>query len=304
MYIDLQSHPIDRLRVLVRDIKRIMEASLGYSPHGIDDMLTADSLRSFLSEHNVHIIKCRLGAPAPVMALLLSLPDCGHVIMIDEGLFSYAPDVQKKYLKYLFCHELAHIVMNHDGADLVVLNQQQTNLNALFHSMIRFTTYLISLHEREEAAEIFAVALGFWPHTEFLRLLKRTPAQFRMIANLYKMPVDCAVKWALVNYHDQMHMHYFKRNEKNKMIMDRFWPAEPDWLDEGESSLFDTPWTAAHEASKRKSDSDKIKREQNGPGADYACIAIYDREEDGFMRKGDRVIVAGFRRREFELFVA
>ena len=296
MDIKIQYHSVDHLRSLAGIAKTVMASKLGVASHGTDDQFGVDALETFCSEHNIRVVYFDFsGRKQNAEALLFRVGAQGWLIAVNEEVLKLNPFAQAVYLKSLFCHELAHIVHGHDGALLTPANA--TDLNAVIRAVWTYAPYLVNAKERELAAEVFAAALGFWPHADFVRLVKRKRADFRSIANTYKMPVDCAVKWALIQFHDQLKMHYIKRDEDAKQIIDYY---GPDLVKDIGIDVFGLPWTAAHEASTTQKDSAKLDRA--GDGSKYACIAFYEKKEAGFLRASNKVIVAGFFRQDFEAF--
>jgi hypothetical protein len=296
MDIKIQYHNVDHLRSLAIVAQAVMTSDLGVALHGTEDQFGVDALATFCSSNNIRVMFFDFsGRKQNAEALLFRVGTHGWLIAVNEEVLNLRPEAQAVYLKSLFCHELAHIVHKHSGA--LLTPKDPTDLNAVIRAVWTYAPYLVNAKERELAAEVFAAALGFWPHADFVRLVKRKRADFRSIANIYKMPVDCAVKWALIQFHDQLKMHYIKRDEDSKQITDHY---GPDLIKDIGIDVFGLPWTAAHEASTTQMDSAKLDRA--GDGSKYACVAFYEKKEAGFLRTSNKVIVAGFSRQDFESF--
>jgi hypothetical protein len=296
MEIHIKHTNIDHVCHLANASKKAMSQELGADQHTASEQLTPIDFDAFFAKNNIRVIYWDFSSKRDdIEALMFDLAGKGQLILVNEQVLSLPPSPRTVYIKSLFCHELAHIVHQHSGAGLTPENP--TKLDVFIRAVWTYAPYLVNAKEREMSAEVFAVALGFWPHSDFIRLFKRSKADFRFLANLYKMPVDCAVKWALIQFHDQLKMHYVKREEGSKNIVDHYGPG---LMKDVGIDLFSLPWTSAYKAAESQDDVKCLERA--GDGEKYSCVAFYEKKQAGFHRTCDKILVAGFSRQEFESF--
>jgi len=261
-----------------------------------------DVLEAYLKANNIRIQYWDLGAE--IVALHLHEPNTGHFIAINES-YSKINDVpaRKMALKKLFCHELAHIVLAH--APSYILPTNPTPLMRKLHAALMQCVSNQAIHGKtEDDAEIFAGAIAFWPQPKFVERFVRSKADFRTIGNLYKMPVDCAVKWALLSL-DAFPMHYLKFNETDQVVEDSYVPPShsifPWQFQTG--AVMDDYRTVAHKCRKTKLDQVGATRAENpaSGAATYMCHTYYERAGVFPLRNDDKIVVAGFQENTFNL---
>ena len=296
MYLKILDNDLAVLRCSVdRSLNALKE--LGFTEGNSEPIV--DVLEKYLKENNVRIQYWDLGED--IVALHLHEPNTGHFIVINES-YQHVENAatRKMAVRKLFCHELAHVVLDHAPSYILPANATATmqKLHAALMQCVRDQAF----HGRtEDDAEIFSGAIAFWPQTKFLEQFIRSKADFRLMANQYKMPVDCAVKWALLSL-DAFPMHYLKHNETTPEVEDCYIPTShavfPWQFQTG--AVFDDSRTVAHKCRINKADESGLTRAENpGGSANYVCHVYFEKAGAMPKRTDDKIVIAGFHENTF-----
>jgi len=321
MDVDIFPNNLENLAYRAKQAADDVAKALGSADHGTDDQISANGLmryvqkfRNLPQEDSLTFLYCDfLGLKKKLMSILVTRKDehehpVGRLIAINELLKDKVKPIQDKYLKYLLCHELAHVVYRHTGAGLVCPDTEDggsPDIAAVLRAVWSYAPYFLDDNERELEAEIFATALGFYPRSEFIRLLKKHHFNFRTVANLFKMPVDCAIKWALLQLYEQTQMRYIKRNETthDTKVIDCHWPNPAHHIhpDDDGASVF-IPESAAYLASETREDQVNFEVDRTA-GHENVSGAFFEAKENGFLRTFDKVLVVSMPRNLYEDFI-
>jgi hypothetical protein len=262
-----------------------------------EDISILAVLENFLAKNSVRIQSWDLGER--IVALHLYEPNTNaHFIGISSRLLKIQ-DVPTRRMatKRLFCHELSHMLFKHPAAFHPPEGENGAAFLNAYKALMQFASDPAIHSGYENEAEIFSAALGFWPLNKFMRLFRNSKGDFRQVANEFKMPIDCAVKWALIT--TRLPMHYLKYNATQTEVEDFFVPSDTDY------ELF--PWgfkngdvfkqkeTTAYRCLDEKEDiSGVTTTKQDNREAAFFCRAFYQSTNEALLRIDEKVVVAGF----------
>ena len=249
-------------RVTVRDIKYFCEKNS-------IKIIYADMLA-----HNGDAFMCRIPLQAGGVQV---------AIVINEKVQQLPLASSERATKAILLHEICHFLNEHPGA--VAYRDGVVDV-ALKES---FDKYKEVEAGQNAEAELAAAILAFWPNREFERQLRLTKADFRQMANFYKMPVDCILKWTVLQFGDMLAMHYFKWDIDKREIEDSF--------HESMRWIFDKEDTAARKAIETRQDANS-----NDAQRDCFCRAYYENKEHHFNKISNRVLVVGIGRQQLSQF--
>jgi hypothetical protein len=268
----------------VKSIEKL--AVLGFR----DEIAVLEILTKLVETNSIIIEYCEL--PDEVKALLFEVKGQGPHIWMNERLSNIEDEPARKMaLKMLFCHELAHLLLNHPGAPYVPPEGYQDQKTESLSEVAMQYALDPQVHGRyEHAAEIFAAAMGFWPQNKFVQLFILDRMDMRNISVEFKMPVDCVVKWAVVSL--GFPMHYIKFNVSENKVEDFYFPLTPEYgrpfvwgFPDG---VFAADGTTANKSLKQRADC-----VGPAPGGHFFCRAVYLNEDESLMRKHAKIYVAG-----------
>lgn len=273
-----------RVNVLLATLKSSFPAK--WEDSGVRTVRTRD-LEQFLSAKSIKIIYAdMLGRDAE--ALIARIPSSDGksaqvAILINEKVQELSQVARERTTKAILLHEICHFICSHQGAKAYKLQSEDEILKE------RFDSYKQLEPGQDAEAELMSAILAFWPNEEFNRQLQLTKGDFRCMANLYKMPVDCVLKWSVIQFNNQLVSHYFKWNVDAARIEDAY--------QEDAVGLFDDPMTAASRAIKSQCD-------ENSDNQSYKCVcrAYYESKTHHFNKSSDRVLVIGLDRTMFDAF--
>ncbi len=214
-----------------------------------------------------------------------------YLISIDKSILSLDGFAKARALKEVFLHEISHLILKHPGA--VLPNEDNpASADVLSNMFWSYAKFFRDEQGQNVDAELMSLIIGFWPNAEFTRLVKTTKAAFRQIANEYKMTTESALQLATIMFHSILDVHYLKREEETREILDAYGSVE------GCKNVFDEPGTVAGRAVSTKSDA------QSGSSlADYECRAYYEDKKFFHDHQSDEVLVIGFKKKCFDAFV-
>jgi hypothetical protein len=199
--------------------------------------------------------------------------------------------------KRLFCHELSHILLQHPAS---FLPPEDGGRDAVFRntykSMMQFASNPLIHGSYESEAEIFSSALGFWPLETFAKRVRTTKLEFGQIANEFKMPLDCAVKWALIWF--RLPMHYLKYNVSLQSVEDFFIPSDPDYdlfpWEFRSGNVFKDEGTTACKCMQSGEDAHGVTKTKLGnKEAAFFCRAIRQKPNPALWRRDEKIIICG-----------
>lgn len=258
-----------------------------------------EDIAIFKQKHNVVVYWDEFGVDGipdgMVVRIELDEPvngaDAIYLISIDKSIDSLTGPAKSRALKEAFLHEISHLILQHPGL-VMPSNEKLVSADLLSDMAVSYTRFFVDEKSQNLDAELMSLTLGFWPQAEFTRLVKATRADFRQIANEYKMTVESALQWAVVRFDGILDAHYMKGDEGTKDIVDWYGKVEEC------SNVFDEPGTVAGRAVK-----DKCDAKSNSSLANYECRAYYEKKETFHDHKDDEVLVIGFRKDNYESFV-
>jgi hypothetical protein len=260
------------------------------------DQPILEVLGGFLDKNNVRIQSGDLGEL--LYAAHLYEPNTGmHFIVINEKLLKIADGPTRKMAtKRLFCHELSHMLLEHP-AGFMPPEKMNPALQNAYTALMQFACDPNNNSRYENEAEVFSAAIGFWPLERFTRLFLNAKFDFRQIANDFKMPIDCAVKWALISF--PLPMHYLKYNVPRQVVEDFYVPTDdyysvfPWGFQSG--AVFQEPDTTAYKClhTIKNDHKDVTTTKQGGKEAAFFCRAFYLKSNETLLRLEDKVIVCG-----------
>ena len=265
---------------------------------------TPQTIKQWLAESGVEIVFSDFGCSSEKVASVFCEIEKKCFIFVNKNIQEMDGNTQEKYIKYLCLHEIYHMI--HLGVGIIVAPDQNQNtisaqslkLDLLIRSHVQ---YYANERDQEMAAELFAARLGFAPLPRFIKLFKITEASMRDIADLYKMPLDCAIKWSVILFHGLIEMHYGRwecRDNENWELVD--WYSSPGHVSkEFLKSLVVNKNSRAYVALSDKNDS-------RGCGSvddkNFYCGAYYRKKEHGISGKADILLDLGFVQETFDAF--
>lgn len=204
-------------------------------------------------------------------------------ILINEKVQELPAPASERASKAILLHEICHFLSEHPGAiayrdDVVDVSLREN-----------FDRYKEVEAGQNAEAELSAAILAFWPNREFERQLRLTKADFRQMANFYKMPVDCILKWTVLLFGDKLSMHYFKWDVDKGEIEDSYCESMR-WI-------FDKEGTAVRKAIETRQDANSDDAQR-----DCFCRAYYENKEYHFNKTSNKVLVVGIGRQQFSQF--
>jgi hypothetical protein len=133
--------------------------------------------------------------------------------------------------------------------------------------------------------------MAFHPVANFVKLFKKTEADMLQIANSFRMPLDCAVKFALVQFSNNTKMHYCKWICNDEAAVD--WYSSPGHLpDEFVRKLPLQEGTVARRVLENKEPSSNTHK-SIAQSSNVLCKAFYRKKEHRLLADSDAVIVFG-----------
>jgi len=301
MFVAIKDNDVDVLRVLARRSDQVIGKTVfpGFASAGRfpEDILGA--FRCYIAQLGIRIMWWDL--PDFIYALHFSSIDGGHqIIAVNEKMRGVDEEwTGLRDVKPLVLHELAHIVQEHPAAYVPPAHEEEPELNRfkMLYNMIMH--HAIASHTQfENEAEVFAAALGFWPGNVFLRQISCSKGDFRRVANFFKMPIDCAIKWAILSQ-PNLNIHYLKFNVRDRTPEDYHIPAH--------YTTEDFPWdflaggivnvdeTAAKKCLDAQDDAFAQSRAPSPQRtAEYWCYAFYERVSASKSRTSDKLLVGGY----------
>jgi hypothetical protein len=297
MYLSIRDHDVQLLQDCADSAIKALQG-LGFD----ETQSLVDQLAQYLKSQSVRIQYWELGPN--ILALHLYEPHTGHFIAINENL-KKIPDAAARRMatKKLFCHEFSHIVLNHPPSYSPPQTTDPTVCN-LFSALMQFASNPAVHGKIENDAEVFSAALGFWPQIDFVKSFIEKRAEFRLIANQFKMPIDCAIKWALLSLGGQFPMHYLKYNVTTKQVEDYYIPdnyALFPW-EFNKGTVFSDQKTTAFKCLSAIDDREgKITVEERGREVSYVCHAFYRKQNKDQMLNDDKILVGGWSDKIFGL---
>lgn len=276
----------DRLMLLIDVVKR--RFPLRWNDGRVQKVCLSDIYR-FLEKYSIKLVAVNmLGKKCEAVATKIPSKDgkiVKYAIIVNKDIFNLPKDAANRVLKSVLLHEICHILGSHNGA---IAYKAGTGDEIRTES---FEKYVEQRPGQNLEAELLSSILAFWPNEEFIRQMKNTKANFREMANSYKMPVDCLLKWAVLQFAMDFGVHYFKWN------VDKIC-AEDSYGDK-ESWIVENPDTAFSKAQRDHCDSSS-----NNPDFDCICRAYYEDKKFGFNKEADKVLVFGINRVQFGDFCA
>lgn len=291
MRIQLRSSDIvtlaERVKLLLGVVRQ--RFPINWEESGGVRMVQLADIREFMHKNSVKYIPLRL--PGKKWEAFVSrIPSSGgnhvkYAIVVNADIYELPKECATRILKSVLLHEICHILGAHDGA---VAYKAGTGDEIREES---FRNYKEQRPGQNLEAELLSSILAFWPNEEFVRQMKNTKGDFRTMANSYKMPVDCLLKWAVLQFAKDFGVHYFKWNVKEGCAEDSYGDKE--------SWIVENPDTAFSKALRDHCDSSS-----NNPNFDCICRAYYEDKKFGFNKKADKVLVFGINRVQFGDFCA
>lgn len=274
----------DRLRLLQSAVKNRFPAR--WDDSGVVTVRLAD-IQEFLLNNSIKVIYANmLGKKGEAFVCRVPGPDGkgGQVaVVINELILQLPPPAVERTTKSILLHEICHYLGAHPGARVYKRSAEDEVLQESFRN------YQANEAGQNSDAELMAAILAFWPNEEFVRQMVKTQANFRQMANFYKMPVDCLMKWTVLQFYDELWIHYFKKDILRDQIVDSFRETE-DWI-------FNDPHTAVCRSIREKMDT-----VSDNPKYPCVCRAYYEDRNLHYNKDADQVIVVGLNRKSFSEF--
>ena len=292
----------DHLRELSRRAAQFTDYMSQYFPAASDERIDLDDIDAFKVAHN--IVDCweDFGQyeelkDVNVEGMDFRVEDQGrvyHLVILDRKILDLDDDTEMgrqscdAALKETYLHELSHMVLKHQGAFTFSDDASPDIMSRMFWRSLQFFKDEKVSHLD---AELMATVIGFWPTRDFTSMFRTTCFNMREIANSYKMTVESSVQWALIQYHDSLHMHYVKRLEhadggRSELVS--------TYGLEGDVDVFQMKHSAASDAYERKADADSTNKV-----GEYACRAFYEKKCYAYGAKSDFIIVLGRKRNNY-----
>ena len=215
-----------------------------------------------------------------------------HLIVIDDSVMYLPENAVARGLKETLLHEFSHLMLKHPG--ILIPPDEYSSPDILSTMMWNYAQFLHNEKVRNSDAELMALILGFWPAAEFTRLFKANRASIRDIANEYKMTVESAIQWTVLQFHDVLDVHYMKRIVDGVAYSDCYGRVG-DGIDP-----FEVEGTAAYKTIQTKSDS--VTKDKPFM-LNYECRAYYEKKEFFVDYKSDVALVIGFKKSSLDAFV-
>ena len=307
MFVTIKDSDVDLLRVISRRSDQIVGKAVfpGVAPNVRYPDQVSGLFVNYLTQLHIRVMWWDL--PESILALHVAFSTSSHIIAVSNKLRGVNEEwEQMRDVKPLVLHELAHIIREHPAAYVPPTKEDGTELARLQMLYDMIMHHAIASHEQfENEAEVFAAALGFWPGNLFWKQFAISKGEFRRVANYFKMPVDCAIKWALLS-RPEHNIHYLKFNVGAHETEDYHMPAHytPDefpW-DFASGRVADDANTAAGKCLLLKDDtSSATQSPSQHRAAAYWCYAFYERVEKSKARKDDKMLVGGFPKSLYDL---
>jgi len=145
----------------------------------------------------------------------------GYCIILNRNVLTKDPNIHAAIL-----HELSHIL----AEDPWNYYSSEDEPNDLFQSLDKYRSNSLIYDLLEMKTELLVAVLAFSPKTLFAESFYQQGADFKAIASVYNMPLDCCIKWTLITMR-QFDGHYFKYCDTCGQEEDRYIPQNPFYRD-------------------------------------------------------------------------
>jgi hypothetical protein len=306
MFVAVKDNNVDELRVIARQCDQIAGKTVFPKLAGVvnfpEDI--AGAFKCYLMEMNVRVMW--LDLPPTIHALHFTSDNKHHIIAISDTMRGKGEEWKGlRDVKSHVLHELAHIVRDHPAAYVPPTkgdHDELLRLSMLYNNIMNPAT--ASYRQFENEAEVFAAALGFWPGNVFMKQFAGAKGEFRRVANFFKMPVDCAIKWALLS-RPELDIHYFKYNVDTNATEDyhipaHYTPAQFPW-DFLTGCIVEDLKTAAGLCKRERDDRNTLSKAHLPDLSEYWCYSYYERASFSKTRSHDKIVVGGFPKSLYDL---
>lgn len=227
----------------------------------------------------------------------------GHKVLLNESIKTH-PDASTRImrLKSRIAHEFSHVFLKHPPAFHLVSGGDCTEQAQMIYSaLMGFAKAEYIRGNLEMMADLLTITLCLWPEQTFNDVFLDHKASFRGVSDVFRVPIDCCVKWYMLRY--RVVAHYMKYNVREDLIEDHFVaPASGDhyrdfgWDIPG-GAVFRDSITTAHKCLIQKRDQEGTTLAKNGRS--YFCKAYYI-EKDDVLKMDAKIIVIGFPKEVYE----